>query len=244
MGIMGSGYGSECHLLRYLGRHRELLDRRIRTLTGAQSIAWLDYPFDRGRSWQDGEWRGLDFLGSDAPARVAWSRMWPRSGNAPNCDAVGRIALGSGEAWLLVEAKANLEELRSSCQASPRGGRPMIEAFLERTKQRLGVAAAHDWLSDYYQFCNRVAVLDLLHENGTPAHLLNIYFTGDRSGAGRTCPADASGWQAALEALAEHVGLAPRHPLAAHVHKLFLPVCPPPKAQVGPDGTIADNMAA
>lgn len=29
MGEMGMGYGSECHLLRYLGRHRRALDARI-----------------------------------------------------------------------------------------------------------------------------------------------------------------------------------------------------------------------
>ena len=29
MGMMGDGYGSECHLLRYLGRHRALLNQRV-----------------------------------------------------------------------------------------------------------------------------------------------------------------------------------------------------------------------
>lgn len=60
MGMMGDGYGSECHLLRYLGRHRAFLDQRVLEVTGATAIEWLDYPFDRSRTWQDGECKGLD----------------------------------------------------------------------------------------------------------------------------------------------------------------------------------------
>ena len=187
------------------------------------AIAWLDCPFDRSRAWQHREWKGLDFLSDDAPAKAAWRSTWPQSGNAPNWDAIGQLRFASGEAWLLVEAKANIEELRSSCKASPHGGRPLIEAFFARTRQRLGVAADRDWLSGYYQLCNRLAVLDLLNGHGAPAHLLNIYFVGDRSGAGRSCPQDADCWEPALRAMEEHVGLPPAHRLAARVHKLFLP---------------------
>jgi len=221
---MGDGYGSECHLLRYLGRHRALLDQRVLEVTGATSIAWLDYPFDPSRPWQDGEWKGLDFLRDDALAKAAWRRTWPQGGNAPNWDAIGRLRFGVEEAWLLAEAKANIEELRSSSKASPNGGRPMVEAFLTRTRDRLGVATDHDWLCGYYQFCNRLAVLDLLNEHRAPAHLLNIYFVGDRSGAGRSCPQDVAAWAPALKDMEEHVGLQREHPLAARVHKLFLPV--------------------
>jgi hypothetical protein len=156
---------------------------------------------------------------------VAWRSTWPQSGNAPKWDAIGRLRFGPGQAWLLVEAKANVEELRSSCKASPVGGRPLIEACLARTRQRLGVSAGGEWLSGYYQFCNRLAVLDLLNEHGAPAHLLNIYFVGDRGDAGRSCPQDPIAWESALRQMEEHVGLPREHPLAARVHKLFLPVC-------------------
>jgi len=128
-------------------------------------------------------------------------------------------------AWLLVEAKANIEELRSSCKASPHGGRPAVEAFLTRTRKRLSAAADHDWLSGYYQFCNRLGVLDLLNEHGAPAHLLNIYFVGDRSRLGRSCPQDVAAWEPALRDMEEHVGFPHEHRLAARVHKLFLPAC-------------------
>jgi hypothetical protein len=224
MGAMGDGHGSECHLLRYLGRHRALLDQRVLEVTGATAVEWLDYPFDPSRTWQDGEWKGFDFLSDDAPAKAAWRRTWPQGRNAPNWDAIGRLRFGFGEAWLLVEAKANIEELRSSSKANPHGGRPMVEAFLAWTRDRLGVAAHHDWMTGYYQFCNRLAVLDLLNEHGVPAHLLNIYFVGDRSGPGRSCPEDAGAWEPALNAMEKHVGLPREHHLAARVHKLFLPI--------------------
>jgi hypothetical protein len=233
MGMMGSGYGSECHLLRYLGRHRALLDQRILEETGATVADWLDYPFERTRTWPDGEWKALDFLSDDAPAKTAWRRTWPQSGNAPNWDAIGRLRFGSDAAWLLVEAKANVEELRTSCQASPNGGRPMIEAFLARTRQRLGAAADRDWLSGYYQLCNRLAALDLLNEHGSPAHLLNIYFVGDRGDSRRSCPSNAAAWAPALEAMKEHVGLPSKHRLTARIHTLFLPVCEETGPRVG-----------
>jgi hypothetical protein len=231
MSIMGDGYGSECHLLRYLGRHREMLDQRVREVTGATAVEWLDYPFDQSRTWQDREWTGLDFLSDDAPAKAAWRSTWPQNGNAPNWDAIGRLQLGSGKAWLLVEAKGNVEELRSSCKASAHGGRPRIEAFLARTKQRLRVAAERDWLCGYYQFCNRLAVLDLLNDHGSPAHLLNIYFVGDRGSPTRTCPRDVAAWDSALRAMEQHVGLPSGHPLASLVHKLVLPICGETRAE-------------
>jgi len=246
MGMMGDGYGSECHLLRYLGRHRALLDQRVLEVTGASAIEWLDYPFDRSRTWQDGEWKGLDFLSDDAPAKAAWRSTWPQGGNVPNWDAIGRLCFGPVEAWLLVEAKANIEELRSSCKASPHGGRPMIEAFLAQTRKRLGVSTDHDWLSGYYQLCNRLAVLDLLNKHGGPAHLLNIYFVGDRGGPGRSCPQDVAAWEPALKDMEEHVGLPREHPLAARAHKLFLPACDGGSAQriTKKDATVDEAAAA
>ena len=119
MAEIGSGYGSECHMLRYLGRHRELLNRHVRAEIPAESIDWLDFPFDARRIWRDGEWKGLDFLARESPARRAWSQLWPSRGNPPNWDAIGQAAIGGKREWILVEAKANVEELRSTCGAKP-----------------------------------------------------------------------------------------------------------------------------
>ena len=54
MAHMGDGYGSECHLLRYLGRHRALRDWRVLACVGGSAIEWLDFPFDPSNPWLDG----------------------------------------------------------------------------------------------------------------------------------------------------------------------------------------------
>ena len=96
---MGDGYGSECHLLRYMGRHRDTLDRAILAATGGSSIKWLDYPFDKSRRWLDGEWTGLSFLPKNSAARHAWTSWWPQSGKAQNWDAVGKIGVGGRDEY-------------------------------------------------------------------------------------------------------------------------------------------------
>jgi len=98
----------------------------------------------------------------------------------------------------------------------------IVRAFGE-TKRDLGVPKDRDWLNGYYQFCNRIAALYFLNAYGVPARLLNLYFLGDRQ-PDRTCPRDEEGWQEALQAQAEHVGLPAGHRLEARMHELFLPM--------------------
>lgn len=219
-------YGSERHLLRYLGRHRAEFDRRVLDATGGEAIDWLDFPFEPTRPWLDGEWKGLDFLPAGHPGRVAWSGAWPARGNAPNWDAVARLRTAGGEEWLLVEAKAHLGELASACAAdAERGGRRRIAELMARVREALGAAPDRDWLNGYYQMANRLAVLHVLGAAGVPARLLFIYFTGDTNPHG-VCPADAAGWADALAAQDRHLGLRPDHSLAGRVHRLFLEVAP------------------
>jgi hypothetical protein len=98
-----------------------------------------------------------------------------------------------------------------------------IEHAMAETKQALGVPEDRDWLNVYYQFCNRVAALYFLNYHGVPAHLLHIYFLGDGHPS-RTCPQDEEGWQEALRAQADHIGLPAGHRLEGRMHKLFLPI--------------------
>jgi hypothetical protein len=230
-GQMGDGYGSECHLLRYLGRHRQHFDQRVRETVSCDAVCWLDYPPDPRREWPDAEWKGLEFLREherDAAAlKSDWEQFWPQRGEPPNWDAVAQIRVAGAEEWLLVEAKAHLGEIRSHCSAKPEGGRAQIEAAMHRTKQALGVPADRDWLKGYYQYCNRVAILHFLNQHPIPTRLLFVYFTGDRAALGQCCPGSEAGWTDALRQQAEHVGLPPDHGLKDRIHRLFLPVCPP-----------------
>jgi hypothetical protein len=226
MGAIGYGYGSECLLLRYLGRHRAALDSAIMTAVGASEIRWLDFPFDSGTVWGDGELKNLDFLDEDHPVRKTWAEVWPATGNPPNWDAVGRVRCDGAWEWLLVEAKANIGELSTATGAKAAGGLRRIEETLARTKAALDVDPASDWLRGYYQFANRLTVLHVLTEGSEPARLLFIYFTGDCHPTA-DCPKDQTGWAEALAAQDRHLGLRPTHPLATRVHKLFLPASGP-----------------
>ena len=226
MAEIGHGYGSEWHLLRYLGRHRERLASEVQRVTSCDSVQWLDFPSDPRSKWKDAEWKGLDFLPQESAARGKWAEFWPQTGRPPNWDAVGQVSVNGRREWLLVEAKAHLGEIESSCQASPAGGLDTIRAAFETTKKALGVAPDRDWLSGYYQFCNRVAVLHFLNSHDVLARLLFIYFTGDEFPGGSVdCPTCEDGWRLALAKQAEHVGLPDGHALSSRIHKLFLPVC-------------------
>jgi hypothetical protein len=225
---IGDGYGSECHLLRFLGRHREYFNKRVSAEIGADAVRWLDFHFDRTKRWMDGERKGLDFLPNGHPALTAWSSYWPSRGNPPNWDAVGEATFQGRNEWLLLEAKAHLGELVSNCRAREGEGRLTITKALERAKNALGVSLDRDWLHQYYQFANRLAILNFLRENGVAARLLFVYFVGDNFDRLPThnaeCPKDQAGWETALSDQARWLGLDKIHPLSNYVHKLFVPV--------------------
>lgn len=220
---MGAGYGSEYWLDRYLSTP---LDAAVREATGAEAVEWLRIPTDSPRSANGREWVGLDFLEPNHPALAAWTEFWPQRGSAQNWDAVGRMRRGGETSWLLAEAKAHVEEIDSSCKASEKGGRSQIERAFAEVKTSLGVRESADWLNGYYQYCNRVASLWFLRSRGIGAHLLFVYFTGDRFPVRHSfvCPVDQDGWMDALAEQDKHVGLPAAHPLAPYIHKLFLPV--------------------
>ena len=228
MADMGYGYGSEFHLLRFLGRHRKYFDKCVKQKTGARSVDWLDFAFkpDPGPPSWDSEWRRLDFLPENSTARMRWEEFWPRKGQQHNWDAIGRIFVNESWEWLMVEAKSHLGELNSSCGASEHGGLPMIRKALNQTKNDLGVSTPCDWLNGYYQHANRIAALNFIMKNGERARLLFVYFWGDRFPMGRSeiCPVSEEGWSKALTEQDDHLGLSKGHILADQVHKIFVPV--------------------
>jgi len=226
MSEIGYGYGSEWHLLRYLGYHRGALDAAVKCLMGdVREIEWFDFRFDPTRKYLDAELKGVEFLMDDESAKQTWPDFWPTSGNPPNWDAVGLLTLTTNNlAWLLVEAKAHLNEIDSSCGAKNPGSVAMIDLALRQTKCACGVAEDRDWITRYYQYANRLAVLYHFNRHAPGARLLNIYFTGDHN-PNAECPQHPEQWRLALKARDSYLGLAGNSPLEARVYSLFLPVC-------------------
>jgi hypothetical protein len=223
MAKMGNGYGSEFHLLRYLGRHREDLNRRLLAEIGGDSIEWLDFNFDKKSKSLDAELQGLDFIEPLSAVHDLWREFWPQGRGIQTWDAVGRIVRDGRPEWLLVEAKAHVAESRTDCAAKGKGS-AHIRRALEEVKTYLGVPQERDWLRGCYQAANRIATLHFLQKHQLPARLVFLYFTGDRSGIRRQCPTDADGWREELRNLDGRLGLPPDHPLKGRIHKLFVPV--------------------
>lgn len=225
MGKIAAGYGSEWHLLRFLGRHREFLDSKVIEETGGLKIDWLDFAFSDRSALYDRELTGLEFIDA-LPVLDKWKAFWPSTGSAQNWDAVGVLHTDGDREWLLVEAKAHLGEIVSSCGASPRGGLKKIQDALEETKAALGVSANADWLNGYYQYANRLACLHFLSSNGIRARLVMIYFVGDQRKSD-DCPTSNAGWMQALSSQDSNLGLVAGHYLEDRVHKVFLNVAGP-----------------
>lgn len=224
------GYGSEWHMLRMLGRHREWFTQQVLGVTGGTSMAWQDFDFTAGCDGEvyhgDAEIKGTNFLPVEHAVQKAWGAWWPQTGNVHNWDAVG-VLTGSGtREWVLVEAKGNIEELNQSTTAKPKsqgGGLEQIETRLAETQKAVGLTPERIWTAPHYQYANRLAALHFLTLQNIAARLVLVYFTGDHT-RGRTCPQSAADWRPALDALKKQLGLTGKSDLEQRVHEVFVPV--------------------
>ena len=231
------GYGSKWHLLRYLGPHRQELNRQIEQEIRLRDpdfklVDWMDFPFDATDPFLDGEWKGMDFLDGavHGAARRGWSSHWPSRGHS--WDAIARTRSARTHGYMLVEAKAHVTEAgceNARCKAEHPASLRLIRDTLAQTRDALGCDAGCDpdaWLGPYYQYANRLAALHYLHSRGVEARLLFIYFTGD-SFAGDRCPESREEWERlVIDNTRRSLGLNRSTDLSQRVHELFLPVCP------------------
>ena len=244
MSRIGYGYGSEWHLLRWLGYHRTALSRHVAELIGAHHVEWRDFrslPAANDPLKRDYEWVDLDFIPDERhPARVAWRETWPRAwgGSGPHWDAVGVATAADAGQWVLVEAKANVAEVTSNISAGvATSSLATIESAFAAVAPSFGVTDTARWLHGGYQIANRLCALDVMNHHDAPAHLVLIYFCGDRASqyrrgrgaegrSGVYCPRDEADWRASvLDGLHARMGWHPgQGPLGYRVHELFLPV--------------------
>jgi len=235
---IGAGYGSEFHLMRYLARYRNLLNRRIDEKTGGRVVEWLDFVPGKPEEYDtsvpnepvlpDHELVGLEFLKDERGNVVKeWAAFWPQRGNQQNWDAVARMEISGMEYWLLVEAKANTQEIRSDCGAESESSIKTIDEALEKTCKAFGLKPKGNLKIRYYQYANRLAVLHFLKEHNIPAKLLFIYFVGDKNPEKEeSCPKRAEGWEEALREQYKSIGLDPEKKKTIGVIDLFLDVVP------------------
>jgi hypothetical protein len=223
MARRGHGYGSEDHLRRYLSARPDELTRAVATEVGVapESIRWLPFiPIGE----EDREHRALEFLPEQTFLRVrpAWREFWPQRGHQQSWDAVGT----AGTDWLLVEAKANWPEFCTPPTTAKGEGLKKIETALGSIKRELGVSRWFCWTGTYYQYANRLATLWFLREQDVGAHLVFVYFIGDRFPDGTPCPSSRAEWLGLIEARRLTLGLPTQHALSAFEHHVFLPALP------------------
>jgi len=176
MAKLGYGYGSEFHLLRLLGRHRNSFDKKILSALGykEKQIKWLDYKFDSKQFIPDREYIGIEFLEDLSDFQIlkdSWSNYWPSSKNAQNWDAICKI----DDEWILIEAKSHKYELTSDSTASKKS-KILISNRFDKIKSKYGIISKNDWNKKYYQKANRILFLDYLIDNNIKAKLLFVYF--------------------------------------------------------------------
>lgn len=207
--------GSQKWLQLLVNERSELLSSSLASYLpagSAEKIRWLS-PLrdDNYAEYRDGDF--LARLGIDCP-RVSLPDFWPSNG--PQWDALGKA--GEHGPFLLVEAKANVPELISSCGASSDDSLRLIKQSLKATQDHLGCTGALEWTDGFYQCANRLAHLFLLRKlNRQDAYLVFIYFLNDES----HLPTSLEQWRGALALQKKLMGLE-RHKLRDFVIDLFL----------------------
>jgi hypothetical protein len=151
---------------------------------------------DTYAEYRDGAFLRQLGLGEHTPAL---KDFWPARG--PQWDGLG---LGVQQTYYIVEAKAHVNELASTCAAtSPRSRQQIGQAF-QQTQTWLDSTPQRDWQIDYYQQANRLAHLYFLREIASvDAYLVNIYFVNDYT----HIPTTYEAWHKALTAQRQQLGI-------------------------------------
>lgn len=161
------------------------------------------------------EYRDKDFLESlgikECQARLF--EFWPKGG--PQWDALGKL---KNKFYFIVEAKANIFEITSSCQATSENSKTKINNSIIRTKQFLNISSGQNWLNGFYQYANRLCHLYFLRELcGVNAYLIFVYFCNDTT----HIPTSIEQWHGAIK-LQKHLMALGRHRLQKYIVEIFI----------------------
>jgi hypothetical protein len=225
-------YGSRYHFLSYRDRASPALDEAITSSIAPKlpelSLEWI-YPRQRETRPEP---TGTEFLELDRTRQAAWQKFWPQTGTLQTWDGVARCRDVTASAWVLIEAKANHPEFCSPPSGATSRSLIQIRHSLDQTKKALGVHRFFPWHGTYYQYANRLAFLFFLKTIGISAHLVFLYFYGDRFPDETPCPGSPERWRDLIRACHLTLGLPDRHALQPWIHDVFLPV-PAPRSTRG-----------
>jgi hypothetical protein len=184
-------------------------------LAPGETMHWLSPTrCDEWAEYRDGAF--LDRLGI-SHCREELAGFWPKGG--PQWDGLARTSPGK---LILVEAKAHVAEMFSSCSATSHRSKARIRSSLAAAKRHYGAPAHVHWTFPFYQYTNRLAHLHWLRSIcGLDAHLLFVYFLHDEGFGHR--PATAAEWVAALAVVHESIGLRGKVPEEI-VHSAYIDV--------------------
>ena len=161
------------------------------------------------------EYRDKDFLES-LGIKGCQSRLfefWPKGG--PQWDALGKL---KNKFYFIVEAKANIPEITSSCQAISENSKTKINKSIIQTKQFLNISSGQNWLNGFYQYANRLSHLYFLRELcGVNAYLIFVYFCNDAT----HIPTSIEQWHGAIK-LQKHLMALGRHRLQKYIVEIFI----------------------
>ncbi|MFZ5453768.1 MAG: hypothetical protein ACOZF2_18085 [Thermodesulfobacteriota bacterium] len=194
------------------GLLNKLIQRELESLSGRE-ICWTS-PLEQD---EFAEYRDTVFL-KNMNLQVLDKELikfWPKKG--PQWDALGRTS--DGNAFILVEAKANVPELVSFCGAKDKKSLKIISDSLAETQRWLNCREPHiDWKYGFYQYANRLAHLYFLREKAQKeAYLVFLYFVEDST----HIPTSEETWKSALKLQKKLMGLS-NSTLSGKVIELFI----------------------
>lgn len=194
--------GSQKWMQLVASQHPDALNFILREQTGLEQKETIQWVSPRENdNWAEYRDAGfLDCLGLSR-LRSELAEFWPDRG--PQWDALG---ISSNDTVYLVEAKAHLKELSSTCGAKSGRSLDFIHRALDGTKRAVDVDISTDWLTGFYQYANRLAHLKFLQGHGVKAYLVFVYFLNDDDMHG---PSSKEQWQRELAEVYRHLGLSP-----------------------------------
>ena len=198
-----------------VNKNSDLLNEKIKIHIGNDSfeIQWLS-PLKHDNY---AEYRDKDFLKILGLQNFnnKLSEFWPERG--PQWDALGK---SNSNHYFLVEAKANIPEITSSCFAKADDSIIKIQRGIGRTKEYLKASSGKNWFDGFYQYANRLCHLYFLREFcGVNAYMIFIYFCNDQT----HIPTEYKEWTGALN-LQKHLMSLKRHKLQRYVIDIFIDV--------------------